>query len=215
MAITTYAELKTTIADYLNRTDLTSVIPTFIDLAQAQIDRDLRHWQMEDRVTTTSTDRYIVRPSDWVQTKRLRITTGNTRALELLSVAAMDERRMNKENEAGTPKFYCHIEDQFEVFPTPNTSTTFELHYYKKIPALSDSNTSNWLLAEAPDVYLYGSLLHTAPYLNDDQRMGTFAQLYAAAIKRLEDEGRAAEFGVDGLRMRRRGLDTGASRRIY
>ena len=80
---------------------------------------------------------------------------------------------------------------------------------------MSDSNASNFLLADAPDVYLYGSLLHSAPYLNDDQRMTVFAQLYAASIKRLEDEGQAAEFGVDGLRMRRRGLDTGLSRRIY
>ena len=53
MAITTYSELKTSIADYLNRSDLTSIIPTFISLAEAQINRDVRTWQMENRARTS------------------------------------------------------------------------------------------------------------------------------------------------------------------
>ena len=39
MTITTYATLKTAIADFLNRDDLTSVIPTFIALAEADMQR--------------------------------------------------------------------------------------------------------------------------------------------------------------------------------
>ena len=42
MALTTYAELKTSVGDWLNRSDLTTAIPDFISLAEAQIERNLR-----------------------------------------------------------------------------------------------------------------------------------------------------------------------------
>ena len=58
MAITTYAELKSSIANWLNRDDLTAVIPDFIALAEAQIARDIRHWRQEKRVTTSVNEQY-------------------------------------------------------------------------------------------------------------------------------------------------------------
>jgi hypothetical protein len=53
MAISTYSELQSSMADFLNRSDLTSVIPTFIALGEARMNRDIRHWQMENRASTT------------------------------------------------------------------------------------------------------------------------------------------------------------------
>lgn len=211
MAISTLAELKTTIADFLNRSDLTSVVPTFIDLAESQINRDVRHWRMENRAATTLTSQYLTRPTDWVQTQRIRINGGKDN-LELLSSAAMDERRAYADNITGVPDGFRHIEDQFEFFPSPNANLPCELVYLQKIPALTDSNTTNWLLTYAPDIYLYGSLLHTAPYLAEDPRIAVWAQLYSAAVQRLNEESEQADESVSGLRMRRRGLNTGSTR---
>ena len=212
MAITTFAELKTQIGDFLNRDDLTSVIPTFIDLAESQINRDVRHWRMENRVTTSVTTQYFVRPSDWVQTLRLRLTGGGTDCLELISGSAMDDKRSASNDVSGTPAYYRHVEDQFEVFPTPSSSTDIELVYLQSLPALSDANTTNWLLTYAPDIYLYGSLLHSAPYLQDDTRLTVWAQLYSASVKRLNLESEQSTAGVKGLRFRSRGLDTSRSK---
>ncbi len=134
MAITTYSELKTSIADYLNRADLTSIIPTFIALAEAQINRDVRHWSMENRATTSFDGQYGTRPSDWVATIRMHLTGNGTKAMNLISQQAMAEKRANDNDTAGTPMFYAHSESQFELYPTHDQATTAEILYYQKGP---------------------------------------------------------------------------------
>ena len=206
MAISTYSELQSSIADYLNRGDLTSAIPTFIHLAEAQINRDVRHWQMENRATTTFDGRYATRPSDWIMTQRMHLTTGTTTAMTLISQQAMAEKRMTASDTSGTPLFYSHSESQFELYPTPDQSYTAEVLYYQKIPALSDSNTSNWLLSYAPDVYLYGSLIHSAPYLAEDERSTVWAAMYQASVNQLNLQSESSKTSGAGLKLRVRGL---------
>lgn len=206
MAITTFSELKTSMADFLNRDDLTSVIPTFISLAEAQINRDIRHYEMENRATADLSGQYLDRPSDWVETIRIHITSGGTNNLQLLSAASMADKRQGAENATGEPRYYRHAERGFEVYPTPDGTYEVELLYYQKITALSDENTTNWLLTDHPDVYLYGSLLHSAPYLAEDQRVGVWAQLYSAAVQRVNQSGDDASWSGTGLTLKVRGL---------
>jgi hypothetical protein len=202
MAITTYAELKSSIANWLNRDDLTSVIPDFISLTEAGINRDLRHYKMINRVDATLDSRYVQMPADWLETVRFGITSGTTYRLELVSRDDMLEYRQNTSNIAGIPKFYANIGDTIEVFPTPAAEYQMQLQYYAKTPALSDSNTTNWLLTDAPDIYLYGSLIQAAPYLNDDARAETWAALYSAAMQSMQKASDDTRFAGSGLRMR-------------
>ncbi len=206
MALGTYSELQTSLADFLNREDLTSVIPTFIALAEASINRDVRHWRMENRSTATIDGQYFTRPGDWVETIRLHLTTGTTYIMDLVSQNAMADKRQGSENVAGTPRFYSHSEDQFEVFPTPDESYAAELLYVQKIPALSDSNTTNWLLSDSPDLYLYGALMHSAPYLAEDARVATWATGYSEAVQRLNLTSQQSKFSGIGLKTKIRGL---------
>jgi len=211
MALTNYTELKSSIADFLNRQDLTAVIPTFISLAEAQMARDIRHWQMENRATATLNDQYLTRPADWVETIRFTVLGNGTRPLQFLSTAAMDQRRSNSNDVAGEPRYYSYVEDQFEVWPSPSSSVNTELVYIQKIPALSDTDLTNWVISTAPDVYLYGSLLHSAPYLAEDPRVTVWAQLYGAAVQRLNQESDNSKYSGTGLSTRIRGLDTSGS----
>lgn len=206
MALTNYAELKSSIADFLNRDDLTSVIPTFISLAEAQFARDLRHYKMENRATGTIDSQFMTKPGDWLETIRINITTSNTRPLDLLSAQAMVDKRANHLDTTGIPRYYRHSENQFEFFPSPDGSYGVELLYYQRVPALSDSVTTNWLLTEAPDAYLYGSLVHSAPYLSEDQRTAVWAQLFGASLQRLNQSSDEATYSGSGLVMRNRGL---------
>lgn len=199
--ISTYAELKTAIADFVNRDDLTSIIPTFIALAEADIARKLRHWRMEVRSTATISGQFSEVPSDWMETIRFRLTTRNA-PLRLISQADLIQRRYATEDATGTPQYYAHTGGQFEFFPTPDGNYDAELLYYGKPTALSDSNTSNWLLTQAPDVYLYGSLMHSAPYLQEDARTAVWAQLYAAALETLNRDGERASWSGTGLVMK-------------
>ena len=208
MAISNYTNLKTTIADFLNRDDLTSVIPTFIQLGEAQMNRDIRHWEMEARASGQQSqgDQYMQLPADWLETIRFHLTSQGTDAVELASLAAIADKRAAVDDQAGRPRFYAHVRGEFELFPTPDEDTDFELLYYQKIPALSVSNTTNWLLEYAPDIYLYASLAHSAPYLAEDARIAVWAQMYAAAVSQLNAQSERVKNSGSGIRLNIRGL---------
>ena len=186
MALTTYTELKTSIGDWLNRSDLTSVIPDFISLAEAQIERTLRTRQMIVRANASFDAQYGAVPSDFLETKSLKLTSTNPQTpLQFLSIDALDNE-MTKFTASGRPKFFGIVGGQFRLVPTPDSNYTTELTYYAKLTKLSNSVTTSWLLASSPDIYLYGSLLQAAPYLQDDARIQTWATLYERALNDLQ-----------------------------
>jgi hypothetical protein len=121
-------------------------------------------------------------PSDFLETKSLKLTSTNPQTpLEFLSIDALD----NKASEytgSGKPRFFGVVGGQFRIVPTPDATYTTELTYYAKLSKLSTSNTTNWLLTSNPDIYLYGALLQAAPYLQDDARIQTWATLYERAL---------------------------------
>lgn len=202
MTITNYATLQTAISDFLNRDDLSSVIPTFIALAEADMQRKVRHWRMETRSTAQLDTQFSAIPSDWIETIRFYLTTGETSPLELISHAELLSRKQADGNVTNRPAYYAMSGAQFELYPVPDGTYAGELLYFAKIPALSDSNTTNWLLENAKDAYLYGALVHSAPYLKDDARIQIWAALYQSAIDNLNAESDSARHSGTGLRMK-------------
>ena len=202
MPITTYAELKTNIADFLNRDDLTPVSSTFVSLAEADLNRQIRHWRQEKRSTASIDTQYSAIPADMLEVIRFYITSGDTRPLELISQAEMLDRKFRNLNTSGQPAYYAVTAGELEVYPVPDGTYTSELYYFGKTPALSDSNTSNWILEHYPDAYLYGSLIHSAPYLKDDARIQVWAALYQSAIDSINQASEKAKFGGSGRRMK-------------
>ena len=202
MPITTYAELKTNIADFLNRDDLASVSSTFVSLAEADLNRQIRHWRQEKRSTASIDTQYSAIPADMLEVIRFYITSGDTRPLELISQAEMLDRKFRNLNTSGQPAYYAVTAGELEVYPVPDGTYTSELYYFGKTDALSDSNTSNWILEHYPDAYLYGSLIHSAPYLKDDARIQVWAALYQSAIDSINQASEKAKFGGSGRRMK-------------
>lgn len=200
MAITSYTELKTAIANWLNRDDLTAVIPDFIALTEADIQRKVRHWRMEERSTATLDARYTQLPDGFLEAVRFHLDV-DERPIELLTPLALQQRRQGNSDAGGKPQFYAIIAGQIEVWPTPDGSYTGELYYYARTATLSGSVATNWVLEHFPDAYLYGALVHAAPYLVDDQRIGTWAALYQSAIDGINANNDKAKFGGSGLRL--------------
>jgi hypothetical protein len=200
MALSTFAELKSSIADWLNRDDLTSAIPDFISLAEANMDRSIRHWRMEKRVTANVSGQYTGLVGDYLEGIRFSIANGDR--LELLSQGEMQQRRTAYDDTTGKPQYYAISDGQLELYPTPDGTYAVEMLYYGQITPLSDSNTTNWLLTHHPDAYLYGSLLHAAPYLGEDQRAGTWGSLYQSALDAINKESFDAKFGGSGRRLK-------------
>ena len=185
MAITTYDELKASIANWLNRDDLTAVIPDFIALAEAQIARDVRHWRQEKRVTTSVNEQYENLPIDWLEMIQIQLTAGGR--LQVISAAELQDRK-EVSLTPHKPKYYRLTSDQIEFYPTPDSSYEAAMQYYARVPALTDVDTTNWILTDYPDIYLYGSLVHAAPYLIDDQRLNVWASLYQSAVDALNQD---------------------------
>jgi len=186
MALDTFAGLKATIADYLNRDDLTAVIPSFITLAEAKLNRKVRTRQMIKRSDANIATAFFSYPSDWLQAKEFQLNTNPIVRLKFVTEAYGDELKANRYISVGKPAYYTITGSQLEFIPSPDTTYEAELTYYAKIPALSDANTSNWLLLYAPDLYLYGALLEAAPYLKDDERLAIWGQLYTNSLGDIE-----------------------------
>ena len=182
----TYAELRSTIADYLNRDDLTAVIPTFIKLAESKFNRKLRVRQMIKRATATIDTAFFAPPSDWLENKEFQLNTNPITKLEFITESYSNELRATRYTASGKPQYYTVVGNQLEFIPTPDSEYQGELTYYAKIPPLSDSNTSNWLLAYAPDLYLYGALVEAEPYLKNDERVGLWGELYLRVVADIE-----------------------------
>lgn len=201
MSITTYSELKSAIADWLLRDDLTTVIPTFIALAEAQFNREIRDYRMVKRSTAEVDTEYFVPPADWLENVRFQLNTTPATTLDFVTPDQMSEEE-SRRGSVGRPMYFTMIGSNFQIMPIPDSTYDAELVYYSKIASLSDSNTENWLLTDSPDIYLYGALMQAAPYLNDDQRIQVWSGLYRQGIEAMRTQSDRAKVGSSSLRMK-------------
>lgn len=190
MSITNYAELKSAIGDFLNRDDLTAVIPTFISLGEARIARDLNHWKQEKRVTTDIDERYEDLPTDWISIIQVQHTDGG-----VISSASSSEMAgyRAQSNTPAKPRYWRLTANEMEFYPIPDATYNITMLYRARIPALTDADPSNWLLTYSPDVVLYAALMQSAPYLADDARVAVWGSMYQSGVEALNNESAQAQ----------------------
>ena len=181
MAITNYSELKEAISSWLDRSDLDSVIPDFIALAEARHRRDFKLRRMETRVTanTIADSEYYTLPDNFIAMRNIQLNTDPKTALEYLTPEQMD--RVNAGSSTGKPKAYSIIGNNFQLRPIPDSVYEIEMLYFKYFTPLSDSNTTNDMLTYHPDAYLYGALVEAEPYLQNDKRIQVWSGYYDRA----------------------------------
>ncbi len=183
--ITNYATLQSAIADYLNRQDLVAQIPMFIQFCEADLNTRLRCREQIIRAEALSDAEFVQLPGDWLEAVNLQIVDGTSP----LRFVTLDEADIIvKEQRYDRVVAYSLMNGAIELVPPPTDDVEIEMVYYGKIPALSNVNTTNWLLTKAPDVYLYGALTHAAPFLVDDQRIAVFGSFYGQRVQALNDE---------------------------
>lgn len=189
--LTSYSGLKTSIANLLNRADLTDYIDGFIDMFEADINNELSVLNMHETVTLTPSSGEITLPSDFRSVVSMVALTNPRRVLTQTTAEAIDLRYGDRDS--GDPAYYAVTGSKALIMPT--TTSNISLTYVKGVPALSDDNTSNWLLVQAPQLYLYGAAVHSAPLLMDDQRVALWGNLYENFIGKLRERSRRARFG--------------------
>ena len=182
MSISTYADLQASVANWLNRSDLTANIPEFITLAEAQMSTDLKTRAMENKValSTVAGTKTVALPTDMLEMRRLQVVgTYN----QPLSYRSPDELSIDyAANGSGQPVVFTVVGGNLELAPIPDAVYSLELTYQQRIPALSDVSNTNWLLTNWPNAYLYASLLAAMPFIMNDARLAVWGQLYAQAV---------------------------------
>lgn len=192
----TYTGLKASIADFLNRADLTSVIPDFIVLAEGAMRRRLRTRRATGRSDATLSSQYIAVPSDFGGPRAIVLTGTSPKALlKYVEPSEFFELQDTTYTSVDQPKCYSVIGEELAFLPSPDASYTIEMTYWKGLAALTVSNTSNWMLTDNPDAYLYGSLLQSAPYLMDDDRIAMWGMLFTAIMDDIKIDDEQANYG--------------------
>jgi hypothetical protein len=182
MSYTSYSDLKTAIAGYLARSDLTAQIPDFIRLAELRLRRDLRIRQMLKSVTTATVagDGTVELPSDFLEVRDFVVIGNPVQPLNYSSPSAFN--RNTRSWEIGKPLDYTILANDFQLAPVPDAVYTVKMLYFASPTFLGDSNTSNVFLANTPDALLYAALLEASPYLMDDARINTWGSLFDRAM---------------------------------
>ena len=197
-AFTSYANLKTNIADYLARTDLTEKIPMFISLAEKRLNRDLRLRQtLQQSIYTLSSGFSVPTPADFLEMKDIHIDGNPPVTLIFLSTSQFYRKAFVNAN--GVPSNYTLVSNNFVLAPKPTVSSVINMTYYKIPAPMSDTVPSNEYLEVCPDLLLYASLAESAPFLMDDPRLVTWEQLYTRGLTSITKSDEQSEFPAQPL----------------
>jgi hypothetical protein len=201
MALTTYTELKAAVADWLNRSDLTTPIVDFITLAEQDIERELRAAVTKAAISLDSGS--VSLPATAGEVRYLRhnstLYKGN---IDIVTPAILADYRVAWASATGTPRWAAIVAGKIELVPAPDATYTAEIVYYDALIPLSGSVASNSVLVAAPDAYLYGALYHASVYLQHDERAGLFQDKFNQAIFGENKKREQAELGGAPQQMR-------------
>lgn len=195
MALSSYAELKAALAEWLGRggdATLAALAGDFVRLAEARLGRDLRLRAMELRLPGFAiAGAWTPLPADLLELRAIALETSPRAPLALMPPDEIERRYAGAA--AGRPRAYAVVGGELRVAPAPGSPCTAELVYWRRLPPLSDAAPSNWLLEHAPDLYLYAALLEAEAFIGDDERLPLWLAAYdraAAALQAAEDRGR-------------------------
>ena len=196
MAISTYAELRAEVAEWLQRSDLSARIPVFVEMATARFNRELRAPEMETLVTTAADAEYTDLPVDFLQIRSIE-TNGDR--MEYLAPEEF-QAYVAKTSTPAVP-VYTIADMSLRIYPAPTVAGTLTLKvlYYARIPELDSPGDTNWLLDAHPDVYLFGSLVEAAGFLHDDARMAVWDSRLQQAISLINRRGRQMNQGAASM----------------
>lgn len=203
MAISTYGYLKIAVMGWLDNDTLADKIDDFIALSESRFNRILRDPQMEARTTLTISGGAadsIALPSDFLELRTVHIQATPDKPLAYRTPQFVENVR---DSLSGVPVFYS-VEQKLLTFAAQAPDTTaFSVLYFQKIPGLTQSNNTNWLLTTYPDVYLYSVLSQAELFAVNDERVVLWKQLMDEAMSEIRQVSDLTRIGGDtGTRRR-------------
>jgi len=201
MAISTYSELTTAVANWLDRDDLTLRIPEFVTLAEAKFNRTLRLRSMEAKYTadTVAGQRNLALPTGYIQMRNFQVNTSPLTTLSYVTPEIYD--RLWGGSTLGIPKFYTILANEVSFGPIPASVVEVEMLFYKNFTNLSSTVATNWLITNAPDAYLYGSMVQAEPFIMNDERVALWGAFLNKAIQELQEQDNKDRHSGSALRV--------------
>lgn len=218
MPISTFEELKTAASEWLAHDDVSARVEDLIALAEASLNRRLSLRQSQKSATgTVGSTGQITLPTDFLEIEAFTVDTG----ANYLAMTYMDPPSFFGavgQSGSGYPRYYTIVGETLYVMPKPDSTTTYNytILYLSRIPALSSTTTTNWLLTIAPDLYLFATLLQAEPYLHNDPRIPLWQMMVNNAISELQGQDMRARYrpGTGVQRPGGSGSTDGVFRRI-
>lgn len=170
MALANYSDLTASVADWLNRDDLTARIPDYIALFEARMNRTLRVPAMEVELTASTTSETYALPADCLSVRQVALDADPDTVLIPMSPVGLRATYPNAAS--GTTAAYAITGTNLKLAPPPSSAVTLVINYYRQIPALTSTANTNWLLTAHPDAYLFGALAMAEAHLMNDDRVG-------------------------------------------
>ena len=200
-AFDTFSDLVQAIGDELARDDLDQVIPRWIALVEAELSRDLDIREQEAQFGGTfSSDLHVDMPSDALWVRHISIETNPIRFVSIVSMKKLNDVKENLNNQQPTAAAF--VGGKLLFAPSVTAGTRYTITYMQALPPLSPENPTNETLARAPDVIFYGALVHSAPYVGDDQRLQVWMLMYEKAKDSYKKMEWRARTGAGQLRIR-------------
>lgn len=183
MPIGTYSELQTAISGWLHRSDLATKAPDFIALAESRLNRLLRLRTMEsnEAMTASAGSRSVALPAGFIDPLALWLELASGRS----ELRFYHPSVLPVTTSTGVPTCWT-VDGANLAFERPvDQAYSLTLRMLKAF-SLSDAQPTNWLLTNHPDLYLYGALIESAPYIRDDARIALWQERFDRAFAEVQ-----------------------------
>lgn len=199
MAFDTLTGLITEVGDLLDRADLTAKVPSWVALVEAEVQRILQGRNMRTTLAVTfDTTGAVTLPSDYRSPVSLTLETdAATWPIDMTTYERVQEKRGSLST--GSPRYAAIQDNTLILAPVSdsNTAYTGTFIYDATVAPLTVASPTNWVLTNHPDLYFYGTALHSAPYLREDERIPVWEKFYEKAIEQVRIARDRAEFGAN------------------
>ena len=196
LPIVDYPTLLAAIKNWVDRSDFAAVAPVLVGLCEKRLNRDLRVRDMLQRETAPllAGAQYVDLPDDVIELKAVRpITNPPSRPLTVMTMDAQQEHFAENIATSQVPTSYALVGKSISISPAPTGAFTLEIVYYGNIAPLTYAAPVNWLVTKWPDAYLFGSLVESAPYLRDDDRMQMWKDRFEEILNEIQAADARAE----------------------
>jgi hypothetical protein len=194
-----YQALIAEVQDYLHRTDATTArVDGWIDQVENYLSNNLRTNEMETtNGALTVSNGVISNPTEMLGWKNITVTNNGTRSQ--IKPTTHEQSNIGNDGSTGLPTHYYVRGGSTILVPTPDATYTYSGTYFQRIPGLSSSVTTNWVMDKYAETYLYGTLAMAGGFYEDEPRIGTWKQFFDVAVAGIQRAQTERNFGQVGV----------------